>query len=330
MSNTTAAKNSVKASLTKLTKSYNFSLIIALAVICIVATISSPYFLTVNNIMNIGLTASVSGTMAAGLTIYMLMGALELSQYSIAALSATCIGIFNVNLGIPAVPAILMGLLVAVLCGCINATLLTFGKIPPIIVTLGTMNIFRGIAYALTNARNIVLSDPVFRTIGQQRLFGIIPIPFLVMVVVFLICGFLLSKTKFGRQVYATGANPRAAYLAGIPVQRIRFISMIMASLGAGIAGLLSASQVMTAMPALGNGSEVEITTAVLVGGLSLGGGRGKISGVFLGLFILMTINNALTLHSIPSFYQQMVRGAVLLLAVMIDTFRGGGFNDRV
>ncbi len=329
MSKSTVAKKGFKASISNFTRSYNFSLIIALAAIVIIATISSPYFLTVNNIMNIGLTAAVSGTMAAGLTVYMLMGALELSQYSIAALSATCIGIFNVNMGIPAPVAIVMGLLIALACGCVNATLLTVGKIPPIIVTLGTMNVFRGIAYALTNARNVVLKDDLFRFIGQRRLFGVLPVPFLVMIIVFLICGFLLSKTKFGRQVYATGANPRAAHLSGIPVQRIRFISMLMASLGAGIAGILSASQIMTAMPALGNGSEVEITTAVLVGGLSLGGGRGKISGVFLGLFILMTINNALTLHSVPSYYQQMIRGAVLLAAVMIDTIRGGGFNDR-
>ena len=328
MSNT-ITKNSAKSKLQKVVASYNFSLIIALAVIVIIASISSPYFLTVNNIMNIGLTAAVSGTMAAGLTIYMLMGALELSQYSIAALSATCMGIFNVYWGLPAGLSLLMCLVVALLCGCINATLLTAGKSPPIIVTLGTMNVFRSTAYALTNARNIVLNAQLFRTIGQVRIFGVMPVPFLVMLVVFVICGFVLTYTKFGRQVYATGSNPRAAHLAGIHVNRIRFISMVIASLGAGVAGVLASSQVMTAMPAVGVGSEVEITTAVLVGGLSLGGGRGKISGVFLGLMILMVINNALTLNSVSSYYQQIVRGAVLLLAVMVDTIRGGGFNDR-
>ena len=140
---------------------------------------------------------------------------------------------------------------------------------------------------------------------------------------------FILNKTKFGRQVYATGANPRAAHLAGIPVQRIRFIATTIAGTFAGLAGILAAGQAMAVLPATGVGSEVEISTACMVGGLSMGGGKGKIIGCFLGLMILMVINNVLVLHSVPSYWQQVVRGAVLIIAVAIDTVRGGGFNDR-
>lgn len=314
-------------------RSYEFSLLIALAIIFIIMSSLSPYFFTLSNFMNIGLTSAVSGTMAAGLTVYMLMGALELSQYAVSALSATMMGIMCANWGWPAWLSIIGALAVALLCGLINASLLTFGRIPPIIVTLGTMNVFRGIAYMLTNAKNIVLmtvSDAgLFRFIGQTRLFGFFPVPLLIMLLMFLLCGFVLSRTRFGREVYAVGANPRAAHLCGINVRKTRFIGMLFASISAGVAGVLSSSIVMTSMPATGVGSEIDITTSVLIGGLGLGGGRGSILGVFLGMFILMTINNGMTLLSISSYYQMAVRGAVLLLAVLVDTIRGGGFQYK-
>ncbi|MEG1515676.1 MAG: ABC transporter permease, partial [Clostridia bacterium] len=188
-------------------RSYDFSLMIALVVICIIMSSLSPYFFTLSNFMNIGLTAAVTGTMAAGLTVYMLMGALELSQYAVSALSATVMGIMCIQWGCSAWVSILGALLVGLICGSINASLLTFGRVPPIIVTLGTMNVFRGVAYMLTNAKNIVLmssSDAaVFKFIGQTRLFGFFPVPLLIMLLMFVGCGFVLKKTKYGRQVYA-------------------------------------------------------------------------------------------------------------------------------
>lgn len=312
-------------------KSYEFSLMIAMIVIFIIMSSLSPYFFTLSNFMNIGLTSAVSGAMAAGLTVYMLMGALELSQYAVSALCSTMLGIMCVHWGWPAWLSIAGALGVGLICGAINAALLTFGRVPPIIVTLGTMSIFRGVAYMLTNAKNIVLMTApdahVFKFIGQTRLFGFLPVPLLVMLLVFVVCGFVLKRTKYGRQVYAVGANPRAAHLCGINVRKTRFIGLLFASVASGIGGILSASIVMTSMPAAGVGSEIDITTSVLIGGLALGGGRGSIVGVFLGMLILMTINNGMTLLSISSYYQMAVRGAVLLLAVMVDTLRGGGFQ---
>ena len=269
--------------------------------------------------------------MAAGLTVYMLMGALELSQYAISALSATMMGIMASYWGWPAPAALIGAVVVSLICGVINASLLVFVRIPPIIVTLGTMNVFRGVAYMLTNAKNIVLMTlpdaAVYKTIGQGKILTIIPVPMIIMLLMFVICGFILKKTRFGREVYATGANPRAAHLCGINVKKTRFIGMLFAGGSSGVAGILSACIMMTAMPAQGVGSEVEITTSALIGGLALGGGRGSIVGVFLGMMILMTINNAMTLMSISSYYQMAVRGLVLLLAVSVDTIRGGGFE---
>ena len=314
-------------------KSYEFSLLVAWIIIIVIASIASPQFFKIKNFMNIGLASAVSGTMAAGLTVYMMMGALELSQYAISALSATMMGIIASYWGMPAPVALLGAILTSLICGVINASLLVFGKIPPIIVTLGTMNVFRGIAYILTRAQNIVLMTlpdaQVYKTIGQGKLFGIVPVPMIIMLLTFVLCGFILTKTKYGREVYATGANPRAAHLCGINVDKTRFIGMLFAAVASGLAGILSACIMMTAMPAQGVGSEVEITTSALIGGLALGGGRGKITGVFFGMMILMTINNAMTLMSISSYYQMAVRGAVLLMAVLVDTIRGGGFQSK-
>ena len=327
MSNATVKKGKNLAA-QKIFKSYEFSLLIALVLIIAVSALSHKYFLTMTNIMNIGLTAAVSGTMAAGLTMYMLIGALDVSQYPIAALSTVIMGICNVKLGINVWLSLLICLAIGSILGAINGSLL-LAKIPPVIVTLGTMNVYRGLAYACTNTRNIILYDNVFKVLGQYRIGGIVPVPFLIMLLTFALFWFVLNKTKFGRQVYATGANPRAAHLAGIPVQKIRFIATTVAGTFAGLAGILSAGQAMAVLPATGVGSEIDISTACMVGGLSMGGGKGKIVGCFLGLMILMVINNVLILHSVPSYWQQVVRGAVLVIAVAIDAVRGGGFNDR-
>ncbi|MGP1418771.1 MAG: ABC transporter permease, partial [Sphaerochaetaceae bacterium] len=215
-------KHKKKFLLGPLTRSYEFSLLLALVLVFIIMSFLSPYFMTLKNFMNIGLTSAVAGTMAAGLTVYMLMGALELSQYAVSALSSTVMGIMCIYWGLPAWLCIIGALLTGFVCGLINASLLTFGKIPPIIVTLGTMNLFRGIAYTLTNAKNIILmSSPdagVFMFIGQTRLFGVIPIPMIVMILMYVICYFILKYTRYGREVYAVGANPRAAHLCGINV----------------------------------------------------------------------------------------------------------------
>lgn len=316
----------VKGGLSRFVKSYNFSLLVALIVLCTVMSFLSPYFLTLNNFMNIGLAASVSGTMAAGLTIYMLMGALELSQYSTSALCGTLMGVLMVNYGCGVWTAIFGALVLSLICGCINGVLLTIGRIPPIIVTLGTMNVYRACAYILTGAKNLTLNDSVLRFIGQGRILGI-PTSVLVLIVAFFAAAFVLKYTTFGRQVYAVGANPRAAHLSGINVNRTRFIGMLCAAFASGIAGILAAGQNMASIPASGVGSEIDITTSVLVGGLGLTGGKGSILGVFLGMTILMVINNGMTLLSVQSYYQQLVRGLVLLLAVLIDSIRGGGFK---
>lgn len=306
-------------------KDYNFSLCIALILICGVLTVLSPYFFSSKNFINLGLAAAVVGIMAAGLTVSMLMGAFDLSQYSTATLSAVIMAKM-LDTGLPMFVLVIIGLLVGVACGLLNGTLVTVFKISPIIATLGTMNIYRAICYILTSSKILAINNEFYNFIGRGFFLGI-PMSLWIMLVVYGVIAFILKCTTLGRKVYAVGANPNASYLAGINIKRVRIAGLVISALTASIAGIVSAAQVSSAIPGSGVGQEMDIVTAVLIGGLSLAGGKGKLSGTFIGLLIITVINNGLTLLSVQSYYQLLVRGIVLVLAVLIDSVRGGGYE---
>lgn len=306
-------------------KDYNFSLCIALILICGVLTVLSPYFFSSKNFINLGLAAAVVGIMAAGLTVSMLMGAFDLSQYSTATLSAVIMAKM-LDTGMPMFMLVGIGLLVGVVCGLLNGTLVTVFKISPIIATLGTMNIYRAICYILTSSKILAINNEFYNFIGRGFFLGL-PMSLWIMLVVYGIIAFILKCTTLGRKVYAVGANPNASYLAGINIKRVRIAGLVISALTASIAGIVSAAQVSSAIPGSGVGQEMDIVTAVLIGGLSLAGGKGKLSGTFIGLLIITVINNGLTLLSVQSYYQLLVRGIVLVLAVLIDSVRGGGYE---
>ncbi len=323
----TAAKSPSKALgwLKSFVKDYNFSLLIALILMCVVLSLLSPYFFTGKNFINIGLAAAVIGIMASGLTVSMLMGAFDLSQYATATLSAVIMAKL-LDTGLPMVLLVLIGLLVGAACGLINGTLVTVFKISPIIATLGTMNIYRAVCYILTSSKILAIDNEFYNFVGRGFFIGL-PMSVWIMVVVYAVVAFILKCTALGRKVYAVGANSKASYLAGINIKGVRVGGLVISGLTAAIAGIVSASQVSASIPSSGVGQEMDIVTAVLIGGLSLAGGKGKLSGTFLGLLIITIINNGLTLLSVQSYYQMLVRGIVLVLAVLIDSVRGGGYE---
>lgn len=306
-------------------KDMNFSLSIAIVIVGLCLTFMSPYFLSVRNFMNMGLAAAVTGVMAAGLTISMVMGAFDLSQYSVATLAAVVSSVCILS-GMPAGVGLIVALATGIACGVVNGLLVTVFKINPIITTLGTQMIFRALCYIITSSKILTISNDTISFIGTGYILGI-PTSVWILVVIYLILAFIVKYTSFGRSVYAVGANSNASYLAGINIRRTRIGGLVVSSTCAAIAGVLSAAQVGAAIPANGVGAEMEITTAVLLGGLSLAGGKGKLSGTFLGLILLAMINNGLTLLSVQSYYQMLVRGIVLVLAVLIDSVRGGGYK---
>ena len=298
------------------------SLAIALVALSTVWTILSPYFLTLQNIMNVLMFASILAIRASGLTIAMILGGLDISQNSVGAVAALLAALAS-SAGAPWWLVIILVIGLSLLMGIVNSTLITVFKIAAIITTLGTMQIFRGVAWLIKDA-TVMVKDPVLLKLGRGRFFGVVPYIALIAIAILLVTWYLLKYTAFGRKVYMVGGNEQASYLSGINSNKVKFMAFIFSSLTAGIAGFLLACQVGAALPQSGAGTEMATISAVILGGISLAGGKGKISGTILGVLILQVINNGLTLLSVNAYFQMVVSGSVLLLAVLIDIVRSG------
>jgi len=297
----------------------------ALLVMSLLFSVLSPYFLTVRNIMNIGLYSAFVGIVATAMTMVLVSGAIDLSVGSIMALCGMVVATSITKDGGILIP-ILLGLLVGVGCGLFNGLLITRAKINPFITSISTMLIFRGFAYLYTGGVSVLISNTGFKQLGRGYVLGL-PNPLIIMVVAFLIFSFMLKKTEFGRSVYSIGGNAKASYLAGINVRKTRLLIAIVTGLMAGLSGILMAAQSGAGLPQAADGLQMDIIASVILGGTSLMGGKGKIVGTFLGVLILATLNNGLVLLNVPSFWQMVAKGMVLLIAVIFDVLRNGGYE---
>ena len=300
------------------------SIFLALIIMCLYFSFMSPYFFTVKNILNVTMNCSILGIMAAGLFISMVIGEIDVSQYSILALSTAVMAILiqsDMGVGL----AITISMVVALICGAINGASVAFLRINPIITTLGTMLIYRALAYKITEAKAMGVEGDFFSAIGGR--FLNIPVSVYIMLVVYLMVYVVLKYTAYGKRVYAVGGNPQASYISGIDVRMVRFWGMVISSLAAGLAGIIFVSQVGATVPTAGNTGLMDVVTAVILGGISLSGGKGKIEGTLIGVLILAVLSNGMVLTSVQGYYQMLVKGVVILLAVYVDSLRGGGFK---
>jgi len=304
------------------------SLVIVYIILCAVFTVLSPYFLTLNNFLNIGTYGSIMGVMAVGVTIAMLLGAIDISQWSIATLAGMVAAIL-MNQDVNWLIAVLAALAVGVVCGIVNGLLIASLKITAIIATMGTMQIFRGVAYLTTNGSTVMIANQQYALIGRGFIFNTVPIALLIVIVAFVLAYLILKYTRFGRYVFAVGGNESASYLTGINIMRVKLKALVISGFCASIAGVIVTSQVGAAIPTTGIGMEMGVLSAVILGGLSLSGGKGKISGTLIGILILATIQNGLTLLSVRTFYQMIINGFVLILAVSMDVIRSGALKKR-
>jgi ribose transport system permease protein len=293
--------------------------LIGLVVIVIILSILSSDFLTLNNIFNVLRQVSINALIAFGMTFVILTGGIDLSVGSILALSSA----FSAGLltsGTDPILAILAGLLAGTVMGAINGLIITKGKVAPFIATLATMTIYRGFTLVYTEGRPITgLSDSVtFQMFGKGYFFGI-PFPVITMLIAYGILYFLLRKTTFGRGVYAIGGNEEASLLSGLRVDRIKIGVYSLIGLLSALAGTTLASRLNSAQPTAGAAYELDAIAAVVLGGTSLSGGRGWIFGTLIGALIIGVLNNGLNLLNVSSFYQQVVKGGVILLAVILD-----------
>jgi ribose transport system permease protein len=293
---------------------------LSLIVLFVALSIASPYFLTANNLASVARQTAVFNTMALGMTIVIISGGIDLSVGSILGLSGL-IGTMALERGYPIPVGVLIGLLVGTACGLANGVMVTKLRIPPFVVTLGTLGIFRGLALIISNGLPVHRIPPGFAFLGEGNLLGI---PFVVWLLV--ICAVtvhvILEHTRLGRYAFAIGSNKIASIYAGIPVDF--HVTAVYAIGGAltGLAGMIEASRLMTGQPTAGQGYELQAIAAVVIGGGSLNGGEGSVVGTLIGAFIMGLLSNGADLLNISNYWQQVIIGSVIILAVTLDELR--------
>lgn len=292
----------------------------------VVFAILSPFFLSVRNMLQIGLNVAYIGLMAAAGTPLIVAGGLDLSVAAIAGLTGVMISLL-VGLGVPVWIAVLLAFVLAAGVGVANGLFTTRLKLNPLITTLGMMSIVSGTALVLTGGLTRPLSIPGFNWIGTERLAGI-PIPLIIMVVTFFALWILMTRTKFGRFIYAAGGNAEAARLIGIPVERTVIILYVISALAGALAGTILGAMLGAAGPNAAGAQLLTVIAAIILGGTSLNGGRGSVWGTLLAVLILGTLNNGLTLLNVSSFWQDVTRGVVLMLAVSLDQLRNRALGE--
>ncbi len=298
-------------------------LLVTLIVMMAVFTFASPYFLTPKNFLNIGQAISIRGLIAIGLTIVMISGGLDLSIAAVSAVTGMLAAAL-INAQVSGELAGLIALVGAGLLGGINALIIVRFRINPIIATLGTLLLFRGLAYVVSDGDNIVIGVNTWSVLGRGEWLGV-PISFIVFLVVLVLAYLFLRSTYLGNYIYAVGGNSEACRNAGVAVDRIRAGTYVFTAMLSGLAGLILMSQSGTATPIALSGAELDIITAVLLGGIALSGGRGSLFGTFLGILIIGVVNNGLVLTGVQIYWQMVVRGLILIIAVTLDSFRKGG-----
>ncbi len=294
-----------------------FSLVAVLIFMCILAMLLSPVFMTGNNIMNVLRSSSLTLITSCGMVLILLLGEMDMSVGSVQGLVGV-FGIMVLNATDSVLVTLVFTILAGVVLGLVNGILVTGGGINSLIATLGTMSIFRGIAYVSTGGASLQISNEGFRILGAGNV-GILPVPLLIAVAVIVLFWFLLKKTIFGRYVYSIGGNSEASELAGIPVKKIKLICFVISGVLASFTALILASRLNSGQPGAGDGFEFNVVSAVVLGGVSMNGGKGNLSGAILGVLILQVLTNILTLLNVSSFYQQIARGLVILIAVYLD-----------
>ncbi len=294
-----------------------YGLTLAFLAMVLALAFLSDRFLSVSNLLNVLRQTSINALLAFGMTVVIIGAGIDLSVGSLLAFAGVVAAGLAVA-GWPAYLAILAGLLVGVILGSFNGAIVAYFKIAPFIVTLAGLTIFRGMTLVYTGGRPITGLPEAFYVLGNASLLGL-PIPVWIMLGFLLLTHFILRFTSLGRAIYAVGGNEEAARLSGIPVARVLFFTYAYAGLASALAALVLDGRLNSAQPTAGTGFELDAIAAVVVGGTSLFGGKGNVFGTFLGALIIGVLNNGMNLLNVSSFYQQIVKGGVILAALLIE-----------
>lgn len=295
-----------------------YGIYFALVIIFVVLSFVSDTFFTTTNLINVLKQASIVSVIAIGMSFCLITGGFDLSAGSVMALSGVVSAMLAVQSGVPIGLALGAAIAVGALCGLINGVLVAKGGIAPFIVTLGMMLAVRGVALVITNANPVFGLPKSFTYIGSGKL-GSVPVLVIVTIIVLVIAYVLLEKTRFGRHVYAIGGNEKSAHVSGIGIVKTKiWVYIIMGALS-GLGGLMLAGRIQNGNPTMAEGYELDAIAGAVIGGISTSGGIGRIHGAVIGALLLTIISNGLDLLNVSSHYQQIVKGAIIIAAVLFD-----------
>ncbi len=312
----------------------NLSLIIALVILVALIAAQTEFFFSSRNIFNIAQNMAVTGLVAIGMTMVIVAAGLDISAGSIAGCAGVVCALIITSTGF-VFGGVLGGIAMGAVLGFVNACIINYLRVNPVVATLATLSAFRGIAFLIApEGKPIGLLDPGFATLGSGRLFQFdgfpgIPVAFSIMAVAMIAGHVLMSSTVFGRQVYSMGGNPAAARLAGINLNRMRLAIFTISGGLSGLAGVIIAARTSSGQPLAGTGLELEAITAVFLGGALLSGGKGTVAGTMLAVLLLSVLSNGMNLLGIPTFYQLVAKGMLLIVAVAIGQWRSAMAEKR-
>lgn len=298
-------------------------LLVTLAALIIYTHVRSPFFFSINNFLNIGSAIAIRGLIAIGLTILLISGGIDLSVAAVAAVSGMVAALL-INSGVPGNAAALIALVAAMVMGVINAFIIVRLRVNPIIGTLGTLLMFRGLGFVVSSGDNIVIGVDAWSVLGRGKVQSI-PVSLIVFLSILVVGILFMRYTTVGNYLYAIGGNSEACRNVGVKVDRLRSGSYVATAVLSGLAGVTIMSQGGTAQPIALNGAELEIITAVFLGGVALTGGRGSLFGTLLGIIIIGVITNSFILTQVQVYWQRVVLGFILIVAVSLDSVRRGG-----
>lgn len=288
----------------------------------LIFSLASKSFLTLGNILSVGRQMSFTGIAAIGMTLVMLTGGIDISVGSMLAMAGVLCAKLSADVGLPLWIAVVITLLIGALFGLINGAAVTRLHIPALIATLATQTILKGIAYLLTNAVPVKNLSATYKFLGQGYIFGVIPVPLIITVALYVLAWWYLDKTYLGRRVYLSGGNEEAARLSGINTKWTITGIYVFSGVFAAIAGVLMAARLGSGQPSVGSGFEMDVITATVLGGISVNGGKGKVVNVFVGACIMGVLANGMTMLNINQYLQWIINGLVLLFAVTMSNLR--------
>ncbi|XID93010.1 ABC transporter permease [Paenibacillaceae bacterium WGS1546] len=297
-----------------------YGISVVLLLLIALFSFTSPAFLTVDNLMNVARQVSMIGITAVGMSLIIITAGIDLSVGSLLALTGIVCAQLMVKFGFHPAFAIVCTLAVAAFIGLINGVLVVYAEIPPLIATLGMMTALRGLAYIFTAGLPVYGLSESFAVIGQGYFLGI-PVPVIIMAAIMLFGWIFVNRTVYGRYIYGIGGNAEATRLSGVSVKKNTLLVYVLGGLFTGIAGIIALSRISSGQPSAGVGFELDVITAVVLGGISIMGGQGRFIGVLFGVLIMGVLSNGLVLLNVYDYYQMVIKGLVLLAAVGFDQY---------